>query len=154
MELMLRAGNHNVYVTDLGEEAIDLAKNYDYDIMLLDLNLPDMSGYEVLRALRDNKVKTPVMIVSGMAGIEDKVKGFALGADDYLTKPFYKDELVARICPKAISSPFQRARAVHHSGRQSGYQFRPARPVKSAVKRFVLHAQNIKCWSFWLCAKG
>ena len=97
IELMLKSENFNVYVTDLGEEGIDLGKLYDYDIILLDLNLPDMSGYEVLRTLRVAKVKTPILILSGMAGIEDKVKGLGLGADDYLTKPFHKDELVARI---------------------------------------------------------
>ena len=97
IELMLKSENFNVYTTDLGEEGIDLGKLYDYDIILLDLNLPDMSGYEVLRGLRVAKVKTPILILSGMAGIEDKVKGLGFGADDYLTKPFHKDELVARI---------------------------------------------------------
>ena len=97
IELMLKSESFNVYTTDLGEEGIDLGKLYDYDIILLDLNLPDMSGYEVLRGLRVAKVKTPILILSGMAGIEDKVKGLGFGADDYLTKPFHKDELVARI---------------------------------------------------------
>ena len=97
IELMLKSEAFNVYVTDLGEEGIDLGKLYDYDIILLDLNLPDMSGYEVLRSLRVTKIKTPILILSGMAGIEDKVKGLGHGADDYLTKPFHKDELVARI---------------------------------------------------------
>jgi len=95
IELMLKSENFNVYTTDLGEEGVDLGKLYDYDIILLDLNLPDMSGYEVLRTLRVAKVKTPILILSGLAGIEDKVRG--LGADDYMTKPFHKDELVARI---------------------------------------------------------
>ena len=56
-----------------------------------------MSGFEVLRSLRLSKVKTPTLILSGLAGVEDKVKGFSVGADDYMTKPFHKDELVARI---------------------------------------------------------
>jgi two-component system, cell cycle response regulator CtrA len=95
IELMLKG--FNVYTTDLGEEGVDLGKLYDNDIILLDLNLPDMSGFEVLRSLRVAKVKTPILILSGLAGIEDKVKGLGIGADDYLTKPFQKVELVARI---------------------------------------------------------
>src|SRR6202158_1011788 len=97
IELMLKTESFNVYTTDLGEEAVDLCKLHDYDIILLGLNLPDMSGFEVLRSLRVSKVKTPTLILSGLAGIEDKVKGFGFGADDYMTKPFHKDELVARI---------------------------------------------------------
>jgi two-component system cell cycle response regulator CtrA len=97
IELMLRSENFNVFTTDLGEEGVDLGKLYDYDIILLDLNLPDMSGFDVLRSLRVSKVKTPILILSGLAGIEDKVKGLGFGADDYLTKPFHKDELIARI---------------------------------------------------------
>ncbi len=97
IELMLKSESFNVYTTDLGEEGVDLGKLYDYDIILLDLNLPDMSGFEVLRSLRVSKVKTPILILSGLAGIEDKVRGLGFGADDYMTKPFHKDELVARI---------------------------------------------------------
>ena len=97
IELMLKSESFNVYTTDLGEEGVDLGKLYDYDIILLDLNLPDMSGYDVLKQLRVSKIKTPILILSGLAGMEDKVKGLGFGADDYMTKPFHKDELVARI---------------------------------------------------------
>lgn len=97
IELMLTAEGFNIYCTDLGEEGIDLGKLYDYDIILLDLNLPDMHGYDVLKKLRLSKVTTPILILSGMGELENKVKGLGYGADDYLTKPFYKEELVARI---------------------------------------------------------
>ncbi len=97
IELMLKSESFNIYSTDLGQEGIDLGKLYDYDIILLDLNLPDMFGFEVLRSLRVSKVKTPILILSGLTGIEDKVSGLGFGADDYMTKPFHKDELVARI---------------------------------------------------------
>lgn len=97
VELMLKSESIAVHATDLGEEGIDLGKLYDYDIILLDLTLPDISGYEVLRTLRSSRIKTPILILSGMASIEDKVRGLGFGADDYLTKPFHKDELIARI---------------------------------------------------------
>ncbi|MCO4843346.1 MAG: response regulator transcription factor [Yoonia sp.] len=97
IELMLTHANLNVYSTDLGEEGIDLAKLYDYDLILLDLNLPDMNGHEVLRQLRHARIDTPILILSGDDDTETKLKGFGQGADDYLTKPFHREELVARI---------------------------------------------------------
>ena len=97
IELMLKSESFNLYTTDLGEEGVDLGKTDDYDIILLDLNLPDMSGFDVLRSLRASKVKAPILNLTGLAAIEDKVRGLGFGADDYLTKPFHKDELVARI---------------------------------------------------------
>src|SRR4026209_1288231 len=90
IELMLKSESFNVYTTDLGEEGVDLGKLYDYDIILLDLNLPDTSGYEVLRSLRVAKVKTPLLIPSGLVRTEDKVKGLRFGAGRFLTKPFHK----------------------------------------------------------------
>ena len=97
IEMMLSHANLNVYSTDLGEEGIDLAKLYDYDLILLDLNLPDMNGHDVLRQLRLARIDTPILILSGADDTENKIKGFGFGADDYLTKPFHRDELVARI---------------------------------------------------------
>ncbi|WP_137112280.1 response regulator transcription factor CtrA [Rhodobacter sp. SY28-1] len=97
IEMMLTHANLNVYCTDMGEDGIDLAKLYDYDLILLDLNLPDMSGHEVLRQVRQARVETPILILSGADDTENKLKGFGFGADDYLTKPFHREELVARI---------------------------------------------------------
>ncbi len=97
IELMLKSESFNVYTTDLGEEGVDLGKLYDYDIIVLDLNLPDMSGFEVLKLLRVSRVSTPILILSGLVDIRDKVKGLGFGADDYVSKPFHKGELVARI---------------------------------------------------------
>ncbi|RVQ67517.1 response regulator transcription factor, partial [Croceicoccus ponticola] len=97
IELMLTTDGFIVYQTDLGEEGLDLGKLYDYDIILLDLNLPDMHGYDVLKKLRVAKVQTPVLILSGISEMDSKVRSFGFGADDYVTKPFHREELVARI---------------------------------------------------------
>jgi two-component system cell cycle response regulator CtrA len=97
IELKLTAEGHNVFTTDLGEEAIELVGLYDYDVVLLDLSLDDMNGLDVLRAIRLEKVRTPVIMVSATADIETKVKALSAGADDFVTKPFHKAELVARI---------------------------------------------------------
>jgi two-component system cell cycle response regulator CtrA len=96
-DLMLTAEGFNVESTDLGEEGLELAMLYAYDLVLLDLDLPDMNGADVLRRMRLNKIKAPVLILTGCADIDTKVKMLSAGADDYMTKPFHKDELVARI---------------------------------------------------------
>ena len=97
IELMVRSEGMEAQTTDLGQDGLDLGSVFLYDLILLDLNLPDMSGFDVLRSLRFGKIKTPVLILSGLNGTEHKVKGLGLGADDYLTKPFQSDELIARI---------------------------------------------------------
>jgi len=97
IELMLGHANFNVYTTDLGEEGIDLAKLYDYDLILLDLVLPDINGHDVLRQLRVARIDTPILILSGETDTDNKMRGFGSGADDYLTKPFHREQLIARI---------------------------------------------------------
>jgi two-component system cell cycle response regulator CtrA len=97
IELMLKSEGMVVDATHLGEDGIEIAKLYDYDIIVLDLLLPDMDGMEVLRTLRSARVVTPILILSGLSQAENKVKGLGSGADDYLTKPFDKKELIARI---------------------------------------------------------
>jgi len=97
IEMMLQNAELNTYVTDSGEEGIELAKLYDYDLIILDLTLPDIDGYDVLRRLRVSRIETPTLILTGMSGTDSKIKGFGAGADDYLTKPFNREELIARI---------------------------------------------------------
>ena len=97
IELMLKSEGYIVDTTDLGEDGVEIGKIYDYDIIILDLMLPDMDGYDVLKELRDAKVETPILILSGLTELDNKIKGLGYGADDYLTKPFDKRELVARI---------------------------------------------------------
>ncbi len=97
IEMMLRSESYVCDVTNMGEDGLEIGKLYDYDIIVLDLMLPDMDGYEVLRKLRAASVKTPVLVLSGLNGLDNKIKGLSVGADDYLTKPFDKRELIARI---------------------------------------------------------
>jgi two-component system cell cycle response regulator CtrA len=97
VEMMLTAEGFTVYTTASGEEGLDLGMVYDYDMILLDLNLPDLHGYDVLKKLRVAKVQTPVLVVSGINDMETKVRAFGFGADDYVTKPFDRAELIARI---------------------------------------------------------
>ncbi len=97
IELMLKAEGFVIDATDLGEDGLEIGKLYDYDIIILDLMLPDIDGYEVLRRLRAARVATPVLILSGLSETDQKIKGLSTGADDYLTKPFDKRELIARI---------------------------------------------------------
>ena len=91
IELMLTAANYNVFLTDMGEEGVDLAKLYDYDLILLDLDLPDMNGMEVLRHIRLSRIDTPILILTGSDDTESKLRGFGFGADDYMTKPFVRE---------------------------------------------------------------
>jgi two-component system cell cycle response regulator CtrA len=97
IELTLAAESIICDTAEVGVDGIEIGKIYDYDIILLDLMLPDIDGYEVLLRLRSAKVKTPILILSGLSSVDQKIKGLGFGADDYLTKPFNRGELVARI---------------------------------------------------------
>ncbi len=95
ISLMLKSGGAIVDQVDTGEEALDLVRHYDYDIIVLDLILPDIEGYDVVRRMRAARINTPVLILSGLARPAAKVKGLGLGADDFITKPFDKAELLS-----------------------------------------------------------
>ncbi|MCK8783726.1 response regulator transcription factor [Roseomonas sp. NAR14] len=97
ISLMLRRSAMVVDTADTGEEAGELLRHYDYDVVVLDLMLPDMSGYDVVRQMRANRNETPVLILSGLSRTQARVDGLSAGADDFLCKPFDADELVARL---------------------------------------------------------
>jgi len=114
---MLKANGGVTDHTDTGEEALELVRHYDYDIVLLDLMLPDMDGYEVVRRMRSARIDAPVMILSGLTRPQAKVKAFTVGADDFISKPFDGTELVARMQAivrrsKGFSQPTLRVGAV------------------------------------------
>jgi two-component system cell cycle response regulator CtrA len=95
--LVLTSALAAVDAVDTGEEALELLQHYEYDIVVLDLMLPDMEGYEVLRAMRSRKITAPVLVLSGLSNPQAKVKAFGLGADDFINKPIDRTELVARV---------------------------------------------------------
>lgn len=97
LQKTLRSEGFVCDTTDLGEDGLEIGKLYEYDVIILDLLLPDMDGYEVLRRFRAAQIKTPILILSGLSDIDDKVRGLGFGADDYLTKPFNKMELLAHL---------------------------------------------------------
>lgn len=97
IELTLASEGIICEVVEFGTEGIEIAKIYNYDLIILDLMLPNISGFEVLLRLRSAKVKTPILILSGITTVDQKIKGLTCGADDYITKPFNREELIARI---------------------------------------------------------
>src|SRR6266480_3842420 len=97
IEIVLQAEDFVCDLAHRGADGVRYAKLHAYDIILLDLMLPDMDGYDVLQQLREAQVETPVLILSGLSELDDKLKGLSFGADDFLTKPFEHRELIARI---------------------------------------------------------
>ncbi len=97
ISLILKSAGFTVDHTDQGREALEMVRRYDYDLILLDLMLPDLEGYEVVRRLRAARLATPVIVLSALCRPQAKVRAFAVGADDFITKPFDHAELVARM---------------------------------------------------------
>ena len=97
IEKGLKAERYAVDVAYDGDEGLAMAQMDEYDLIILDIMLPEKSGYEVTKLLRDHSIKTPILMLTAKDELEDKVRGLDLGADDYLTKPFMFEELLARI---------------------------------------------------------
>ena len=150
ISLMLKANGMVVDQADTGEEAYELVRHYDYDIVVLDLMLPDMEGYEVVRRMRAARVETPVLILSGLSRPQAKVKGLAMGADDFITKPFDKAELLARMQAvvrrsKGFSQPMLRVGPLQLN--------LDSRDVWSTARKFTSPARNTPSWNCWSCAR-
>lgn len=97
LSTLLRNASYTIDHTESGEEALEMLKHYDYDLFISELTLSDGEGYEVIRRLRRAQVSLPVMILSGVMRSQAKVRAFSIGADDFVVKPYDKDELLARI---------------------------------------------------------
>src|SRR5690242_20984905 len=97
VSLMLKSTGAVVDHADTGEEGLELARHYDYDIVVLDLMLPDIEGFEVVRRMRVSRNDTPVLVLSGLTMPQARVKALSLGADDFIIKPYDKAELLARM---------------------------------------------------------
>ena len=95
--MVLKSGSAVVDHVDTGEEALELLRHYEYDLLVLDLMLPDMEGFEVLRRMRLARNNTSVLVLTGLARTEAKVRALGMGADDVMSKPFDRAELLARV---------------------------------------------------------
>lgn len=101
------------YAAD-GEEGLELALKPNYDVIVLDIMLPRMSGLEILRIMRERGARTPVIMLSALNEVEDKIKGLDLGADDYLAKPFKTSELIARLNALVRRPPLVEAKVLNY----------------------------------------
>ena len=97
ISLILKSASFTIDHIDTGRETLEMVRQYDYDLVLLDLTLPDIDGYEVVRRMRAARISTPVIVLSEVCQPQAKIKAFAIGADDFITKPFDNHELVARM---------------------------------------------------------
>lgn len=139
----LEAERYSVDVANDGIEGIEMAETIPYDLIILDLLLPSMSGMEVCRMLRAEKVQTPILVLTARSAVEDKIEGLGTGADDYLTKPFAFGELLARM--KALLRrvpPHERASTLEVAdlvlNRETRQVRRGEKSVRLTAKEFAL----------------
>ena len=149
--LLLKSEGFICDTTDLGEDGLEIGKLYDYDIILLDLMLPDIDGYEVLRRLRAARVNTPILILSGLNEMDSKLKGLGFGADDYLTKPFDRRELIARI-QAIVRRSKGHSELVIKTGSWRSIWTRAR--WRSPVSRCTSPARNTQSSSCWRCGRA
>lgn len=94
---MLKSQKYDVVIKTDGKDGLEEALTNIYDLIILDVMLPSINGFEILKELRKEKINSKIIMLTALNSIEDKMHGFELGADDYLTKPFYMEELLARV---------------------------------------------------------
>jgi two-component system OmpR family response regulator len=152
LEAALRYEGFDVHAAASGRDALDVVDEQSPDVIVLDVMMPDLDGFEVCRRLRNDGVKTPVLFLTARDGTDDKVRGLTLGGDDYLVKPFSLDELVARISAVLRRSGLVRAGAVlrcadlemddeAHIVRRAGEEI-PLSPTEYNLLRFLLANQG------------
>ena len=148
VELMLREVGHACDQTELGEQAVELAKTNDYDLILLDVILPDIDGYEVIERLRAERVRTPYLIQSGLVDRGSEFAGLAFGSSEYLVKPFTKAELInsiygvltrSRVAEIASPDGPPPGLLVEDDDRRRHRRFKTLRPAR------ILHRDGIDC---------
>jgi two-component system OmpR family response regulator len=152
LEAALRYEGFDVHATSSGRDALDVVDTQSPDLIVLDVMMPDLDGFEVCRRLRNDGVKTPVLFLTARDATDDKVRGLTLGGDDYLVKPFSLEELVARIGAVLRRSGLIRAGAVlrcadleldddAHLVRRAGEEV-PLSPTEYNLLRFLLANQG------------
>ncbi len=151
VQLMLESEGHDCDATDSGKRAIELAKRGRYDIILLDIMLPDIDGYEVIKRLRAAGVRTPFLIQTGLVGDGYQQEGLSLGVSQYLVKPFNKKELIERIEGVVSSARHKPAvdpaveQALEDSAREHADERRRHRRFETALPAKILHNDGIDC---------
>jgi two-component system copper resistance phosphate regulon response regulator CusR len=144
-QFVQRGLEEHLYNVDLvadGKEGLERASQSTYDLIVLDLRLPEISGVEVLRTLRDRGVETPVLVLTAQDALESKVQALRTGADDYVTKPFALEELLARVealsrRPKEIAPPvIEVADLVIHTGKHE--VTRGGEPIELTPKEYAV----------------